>query len=397
MPQQRPHVWNPPYNNPIGDSGGGGGHNPAQQLNAYREREGYVEGGLQTGIEGDVNYRMNLGIDPSMLRYGQNAYEAGNPYATANYGVSPGRASASGRRAQQNEMSAWHLDKMLGSDSPLMQRARQKAMAQSGGRGLMNSSIAVGAAQGEMIDRAQPFALSDADAHRRAATETLQAKNQASLTNAQLATQAGIAGMQANAQRDQTLLQADIGGQQDATRHLLGMETREDQQQWQSEENQRNFSFQAAESRLNREFQWEDNRQKAIENWATTELQLMIQRGASRENALSQIASNIFGNPNLTAQEQNAAWNNAQRIIGDLQTDRPYTPRQVPWEDPGYAQRYGTQASAQDYGSARLLGMGTSPSVSRVNAQLNQRLGQAYSSASNPAAERITAELPPIV
>jgi len=57
--------------------------------------------------------------------------------------------------------SAGRLDRMLASDSPLMERANTKGLQQAQQRGLLNSSMAAGSAQGAMIDRAQPFALQD--------------------------------------------------------------------------------------------------------------------------------------------------------------------------------------------------------------------------------------------
>lgn len=68
-------------------------------------------------------------------------------------------------QVQSNESmtSAGRLDQMLQSDSPLMERARTQGMQVANQRGLLNSSMAAGAAQGAMIDRAQPFALQDSN------------------------------------------------------------------------------------------------------------------------------------------------------------------------------------------------------------------------------------------
>ena len=50
--------------------------------------------------------------------------------------------------------SAGRLDQMLQSDSPLMERAATQGQQMANSRGLLNSSMAAGAAQGAMIDRA---------------------------------------------------------------------------------------------------------------------------------------------------------------------------------------------------------------------------------------------------
>lgn len=56
------------------------------------------------------------------------------------------------------------LTGLLSQQSPYMQRARQAATEASNRRGLLNTSMAVGAAQGAAIDRALPIAQQDAAA-----------------------------------------------------------------------------------------------------------------------------------------------------------------------------------------------------------------------------------------
>ncbi len=55
------------------------------------------------------------------------------------------------------------LNKMLGSDSPLMKRAETKGKQYANSRGLLNSSMAAGASQGAMIDAAAPIAQQDSN------------------------------------------------------------------------------------------------------------------------------------------------------------------------------------------------------------------------------------------
>lgn len=63
---------------------------------------------------------------------------------------------------RETETAAGQLDSILAQDSPLMQRARTIAEQRMQGRGLINSSMAVGAAQAAMIDAATPIAQTDA-------------------------------------------------------------------------------------------------------------------------------------------------------------------------------------------------------------------------------------------
>ena len=81
---------------------------------------------------------------------------------------------------QSNESmtSAGRLDQMLQSDSPLMQRAQTQGLQQANQRGLLNSSMAVGAAQGAMIDRAQPFALQDSNNLMQNARQNAASQNE---------------------------------------------------------------------------------------------------------------------------------------------------------------------------------------------------------------------------
>lgn len=64
-------------------------------------------------------------------------------------------------------------------DSPLMQRAKQEGMLTAASRGLQNSSIAAGAAQGAMVDRATPIALQDAQTEFQAGGLNQEARNEA--------------------------------------------------------------------------------------------------------------------------------------------------------------------------------------------------------------------------
>lgn len=355
----------------------------------YAPNPDFDEYEMQTGVDGKETYRGNIGVNPDLLNYGE-----GSKWANKNYNVNATKARAFTRTAGQKEMSAYHLDKMLGSDSPLMRRARMSAMAGAGSRGLMNSSIAQGAAMGSMIDRASPFALQDASTTARAASESLAARNQASQLNAQLGTNASIAGMQAGAQRDSQILGSELGGRQDLLRHMLGTETREDQQAWQERQNEAGYDFQGSQNRLAEQFQWADNRQQAAERWAEGELQLIMNQDMTREQMRAQIASSIFGNPNLTAPEQNAAWASARRILGDNEGGAD-TGDFGPAPDPGY--KLPSQETEPPPLGASVMGAGTSPQVNPQVSKLNQATGQIYKSQSSPSAALITEALPPIL
>ena len=60
-----------------------------------------------------------------------------------------------------SQTAAGQLDEILASDSPLMKRAANQGSQVANSRGLLNSSMAAGASQGAMIDRAAPIASQD--------------------------------------------------------------------------------------------------------------------------------------------------------------------------------------------------------------------------------------------
>lgn len=115
--------------------------------------------------------------------------------------------SATPIESNESMTSAGRLNQMLEQDSPLMQRARTQGLQMGNKRGLLNSSMAVGAAQGAMIDRAQPYALSDSanlyqNARQDAAAANDRSLMQAStladsfLSNQDYQQQAGLVGLE---------------------------------------------------------------------------------------------------------------------------------------------------------------------------------------------------------
>lgn len=75
---------------------------------------------------------------------------------------------------------------IIDNNSPLMQQAETRSLQKSNDRGLINSSIAVGAGQSALYDAAMPMAASDAATYARAGEANNNAKNQfATAANAQ--------------------------------------------------------------------------------------------------------------------------------------------------------------------------------------------------------------------
>ena len=133
---------------------------------------------------------------------GSQAYDPNNPLGAARANVS-GYNAAQGTVDPSTMMSAEHLNKITSQDSANMRRASQQGMLSAASRGLQNSSIAAGAAQGAMVDRATPLAQQDAatyysnmranvDASNRAREVSAQLKAQAEMQNAAISGQFGM-------------------------------------------------------------------------------------------------------------------------------------------------------------------------------------------------------------
>lgn len=78
---------------------------------------------------------------------------------------------------------AGQLNSVIASDSPIMQQARARAMQTMNSRGLSNTSVAVGAADSAVYDKALQIATPDAATFADAAKTNAGTKNQFNLQN----------------------------------------------------------------------------------------------------------------------------------------------------------------------------------------------------------------------
>lgn len=134
-----------------------------------------------------------------------NSYNPYNPQIGA--GQLPGGIWGSQNRAyvrnvQPNELVSDQLNNITASNSPMIQQARQAAMAQAAARGNMNGSYAAGNAQGAAIRAALPIAQGNADAFQKAASENEQWLNQQQMNIENNGAQLDAASIGASAQRD---------------------------------------------------------------------------------------------------------------------------------------------------------------------------------------------------
>jgi hypothetical protein len=98
---------------------------------------------------------------------------AAPPVVQANYE----RIDPNLRTVQANETVKGQLAGILDEDSPLLQQARARALEQMQSRGLLNSSIAIGAGEDALIGRALQIAQPDAETYAEAAKGNQDAIN----------------------------------------------------------------------------------------------------------------------------------------------------------------------------------------------------------------------------
>jgi hypothetical protein len=89
------------------------------------------------------------------------------------------------------------LNSLMDQNSPYLQLARLQSDQGAVARGLLNSSIAVGAGQAAAIDRALPIATGDANAMNQASRDNATFQNQASEFNTSASNQFALANKQA--------------------------------------------------------------------------------------------------------------------------------------------------------------------------------------------------------
>lgn len=99
------------------------------------------------------------------------------------------RAEATLRDVGTNETVQGQIAGIIDYNSPLMRRAVQRANEQMAGRGLINSSIAVGAGQAALYDAALPIAQQDASTYAQTARDNNMVTNDMAQFNAGQANQ----------------------------------------------------------------------------------------------------------------------------------------------------------------------------------------------------------------
>lgn len=177
------------YTNPYAGINAGSGTFADKVSNFYLNSAGRAPD--QEGFDYWMNEARLLGEDKAFANL-QTAMNAHPEYAGYTSATKP-MASATSTSAElwspttrsvtNDELVEHRLTGLLNRDNPYISQARSRSMDESNRRGLLNSSIAMGAAEGAAIERALPIAQQDASTYATQGLTNQQAQNTAGQFN----------------------------------------------------------------------------------------------------------------------------------------------------------------------------------------------------------------------
>lgn len=125
---------------------------------------------------------------------GGGGFGGGGPFGMPTTGINLSQLqNPTGWDVRPNETVRSQLQKIIADDSPLMQQARTRALQTANSRGLLNSSMAMTAADSAMYDAAMPIATQDASTFARSGEFNANTKNTFSRDNNQFVRDAYMA------------------------------------------------------------------------------------------------------------------------------------------------------------------------------------------------------------
>lgn len=343
---------------------------PGSKTEALPAR-GQVSGPLMPPQSVPIAYAggQTLGTNPNIgnqpVTAGTGAASVGNFRGA----FSEGDRGAVTRGVQANELSSQRLNEMISGNSQYIRNARLAAAERASDSGMLMSSVAAGASQRAAIDAAQPFAMQEAEAYGRAASENMAAQNADNLADQGQFRDMAARDIALRAQMED----ASLGRQ-----FQSGMASNE--QAWRSGESYLDRQFQQGENNANRNFQsseraaaenfqsgqsaydrmwrsgeaaadryqqtyerigsqdfqqgmareeqgWRSgeaaldrtqNAEQAALNRAESRYSSYFSTVANREAHTAQVLNGIYSNPNLTPAQQQAAVANANAVLKSI-------------------------------------------------------------------------------
>lgn len=291
-------------------------------LNLLGDRD-MTEFGGSDGIGGNSVNRDGTWNAPDFLRNSAARYGEANTDAVT-------------RNVTDGELVENRLTGLMREDNEINQMAKQDALAQAAKSGMLGSGVAAGAALRASRQAMMPIAQQDAQTVSGVESANMDARNRDRLadqqnrtgllsqelgTSANLldsATERRFRSDEANTERGYELMRDDLNFRR-------GTLDREDQQQfqWASREDEQEYNswqrgldreFEGSMRQLDRDFQGSEAEKQRVQQ----RVMAFYESTFGREGAMSNILASIYNNPNLTPEQQRAAAQNAQAIMGDL-------------------------------------------------------------------------------
>lgn len=245
------------------------------------------------------------------------------------------------REVGDDELASYRLNDILAAGGPAMRAAAARGRAAAARQGLMASGLAEGYAQRALIEGATPLALSEADTYGRTASENMAAINQSRLADASNRTSLSTARIGANAsvasarisaegQWRRALLEADLtqqGWDRQSIEAALDRDWRTEQAEMEREFGREQRGWQVEDRDLGREWSVEDRdfnygAQREFNWW---------NYNANREAYYNNTIADIYSNPNLSAEQQEAAIRNFNQFWNQsMQNFNNYLPNPPP-------------------------------------------------------------------
>lgn len=164
------------------------------------------------------------------------------------------RASVANWNVDDNQLVEKRAANLIKEDSPLMQLARSRAEQQANGRGLLNSSIAVGAGQTAVLDKAIDIGGRDASTFAQSAQFNADSSNKASMFNAGQSNQWNANKLDKDWMGRENVLDRDWKtGEREADQTFRTGE-REASQGWQTGESEKDRTWKTGEAQVDRDW-----------------------------------------------------------------------------------------------------------------------------------------------
>lgn len=239
--------------------------------------------------------------------------------------LAQGDENATTRGVGANETVAHQLNQLTDSGSQYILQAQDRARNEASARGMMMSTMAAGAGSRAAIDAALPIAQQDAQTYGRTASENMAAQNADSMQDQSIYGQltGQETGIRANLDESERA-RGFTAVENQRTRQFTERQNVM-QQNWQSAQNNAQLQAQmrqqeisiahdTAMQTLNRNTQLTmQERQQLQERFGQYQTAMMNQSAM-----LSQTIASIYNNPNLSAQQQAAAVENARAVYQSI-------------------------------------------------------------------------------